>query len=52
MGIFDFLKSKKENENKTALTSILPQEIYEAGILELQDIREGILILKNKLINI
>ncbi len=38
MGIFDFLKSKKDAENKTATTSILPQEIYQAGILELQDI--------------
>lgn len=38
MGIFDFLKAKKENDNKTAITSILPQEIYQAGVLELQDI--------------
>ncbi len=38
MGIFDFLKSKRENDAKTAITSILPQEIYQAGILELQDI--------------
>ncbi|MEI8061844.1 MAG: DUF87 domain-containing protein [bacterium] len=37
MGILDFLKSKKEKE-KNSLTSILPQEIYEAGVLELQDI--------------
>ncbi len=36
MGIFDFLKNKKENE--PALTSFLPQEIYESGVLELQDI--------------
>jgi len=35
MGIFDFLKPKKEEEK---LTSFLPQEIYEAGVLELQDI--------------
>ncbi len=34
MGIFDFLKPKKEEQ----LTSFLPQEIYEAGVLELQDI--------------
>ncbi len=38
MGIFDFLKSKKDAEDRTAITSILPQEIYEAGVLELQDI--------------
>jgi conjugal transfer ATP-binding protein TraC len=38
MGIFDFLKSKKDAESKTAITSILPQEIYQAGVLELQDI--------------
>ena len=36
MGIFDFLKKKKENEPN--LTSFLPQEIYESGVLELQDI--------------
>jgi len=36
MGIFDFLKKKKENE--PSLTSFLPQEIYESGVLELQDI--------------
>jgi type IV secretory pathway VirB4 component len=38
MGILDFLKSKKDAESKTAITSILPQEIYQAGVLELQDI--------------
>jgi type IV secretory pathway VirB4 component len=36
MGIFDFIKKKKENE--PSLTSFLPQEIYESGVLELQDI--------------
>jgi len=36
MGIFDFLKNKKDKE--PALTSFLPQEIYESGVLELQDI--------------
>lgn len=36
MGIFDFLKSKKKQEQE--LTSFLPQEIYESGVLELQDI--------------
>ena len=35
MGIFDFLQPKKKEEQ---LTSFLPQEIYEAGVLELQDI--------------
>jgi conjugal transfer ATP-binding protein TraC len=35
MGILDFLKPKKKDEQ---LTSFLPQEIYEAGVLELQDI--------------
>ena len=35
MGILDFLKPKKKEEK---LTSFLPQEIYEAGVLELQDI--------------
>ncbi len=35
MGIFDFLKPKPKEEQ---LTSFLPQEIYEAGVLELQDI--------------
>jgi conjugal transfer ATP-binding protein TraC len=36
MAIFDFLKKKKEAEPE--LTSFLPQEIYESGVLELQDI--------------
>jgi conjugal transfer ATP-binding protein TraC len=36
MAIFDFLKKKKEIEPE--LTSFLPQEIYESGVLELQDI--------------
>jgi type IV secretory pathway VirB4 component len=35
MGLLDFLKPKKQEEQ---LTSFLPQEIYEAGVLELQDI--------------
>jgi type IV secretory pathway VirB4 component len=34
MGLFDFLKKKEE----PTISSILPQEIYEAGTLELQDI--------------
>lgn len=36
MGLFDFLKTKKEE--KPVITSILPQEIYQSGVLELQDI--------------
>jgi type IV secretory pathway VirB4 component len=35
MAFLDFLKPKKKEEQ---LTSFLPQEIYEAGVLELQDI--------------
>ncbi len=35
MALLDFLKPKKKEEE---LTSFLPQEIYEAGVLELQDI--------------
>jgi len=36
MGIFDFLKKNKTAEPE--LASFLPQEIYESGVLELQDI--------------
>jgi len=36
MGIFDFLK--KKNDSEPELTSFLPQEIYDSGVLELQDI--------------
>lgn len=35
MGFFDFLQPKKKEEQ---MTSFLPQEIYEAGVLELQDV--------------
>src|ERR1035437_9948931 len=35
MAFLDFLQPKKKEEQ---LTSFLPQEIYEAGVLELQDI--------------
>ena len=40
MGLLDILKGKKKEENATpnAITSFLPQEIYEAGVLELQDV--------------
>lgn len=37
MGIFDFLK-KKNKKRKTEITSFLPQQIYEAGVLELRDV--------------
>ncbi|MCR4279208.1 MAG: DUF87 domain-containing protein [Candidatus Zambryskibacteria bacterium] len=37
MGIFDKLIGKKE-EKKSEISSILPQEIFEAGVLELKDI--------------
>ncbi len=36
MGILDFITGKKTD--KPAVASILPQEIYEAGVLELKDI--------------
>jgi conjugal transfer ATP-binding protein TraC len=35
MGLFDFLKS---NNKKVNIAPILPQEIYEAGVLELKDV--------------
>ncbi len=38
MGIFDFLKKKNDANKKDELTSFLPQEIYDTGVLELQDI--------------
>ncbi|MDA8611261.1 conjugal transfer protein TraC [Candidatus Pacebacteria bacterium] len=42
MGILDFLKLNKKKGKKgninTDITSFLPQEIYEAGVLELQDV--------------
>jgi len=37
MGIFDFFKKNKKSEEPD-ITSILPQNIYEAGALELKDI--------------
>ena len=37
MGVFDFLKRKKEDEN-VDLNAIMPQNIYEANVLELRDI--------------
>ncbi|HMP67325.1 MAG TPA: DUF87 domain-containing protein [Candidatus Paceibacterota bacterium] len=40
MGIFDFLKNKNDTKKADAakITSFLPQQIYEAGVLELKDI--------------
>ena len=38
MGFLSDLFGKKDNKNDTQLTSFLPQEIYDAGVLELQDI--------------
>jgi type IV secretory pathway VirB4 component len=36
MGIFDFLQKKKDKGPE--ITSFLPQQIYEAGVLELKDV--------------
>ncbi|MEK7567653.1 MAG: DUF87 domain-containing protein [Patescibacteria group bacterium] len=36
MALLDFFKSKPKNE--PGLTAILPQEIYESGVLELKDV--------------
>lgn len=36
MGIFNFLK--KEKDKDVNITSFLPQQIYESGVLELQDV--------------
>jgi len=40
MGIFDFFSSKKTQGNQAnpKISSILPQEIYQSGVLELQDV--------------
>jgi type IV secretory pathway VirB4 component len=38
MGFFSNLFGNKNSKKETPLTSFLPQEIYEAGVLELQDI--------------
>lgn len=38
MGILDFLKNNKNKKEETKITSFLPQEIYDAGVLELRDI--------------
>lgn len=38
MGIFSFLKGKEEKKDIPKISSFLPQEIYQSGTLELQDI--------------
>lgn len=38
MGIFDSLFGRKDKAEQAAITSFLPQEIYEAGLLELRDV--------------
>jgi type IV secretory pathway VirB4 component len=38
MGIFDSLFGKKNGVQNVSIAPILPQEIYEAGILELKDV--------------
>ncbi len=40
MGIFDFLSNNKNKgvSGNQKITSILPQEIYQSGVLELQDV--------------
>ena len=37
MSIFDKL-FKKKDETNVSMTPVLPQQIYEAGVLELQDV--------------
>ena len=38
MGFFDTLIGKKESKSENRIQSILPQEIFEAGVLELKDL--------------
>ncbi len=38
MGLFSFLKNNSEDKSVPQISSFLPQEIYQAGVLELQDI--------------
>ncbi len=38
MGILDFIKGNNKNKKDTEITSFLPQQIYEAGVLELRDV--------------
>jgi conjugal transfer ATP-binding protein TraC len=38
MAIFDLFKGKKKGEGTPDISSFLPEEIYQSGVLELQDI--------------
>lgn len=38
MGIFDFINKENKGKKEQELTSFLPHEIYQAGVLELQDV--------------
>ena len=38
MGFFDTLIGKKEEKSENRIQSILPQEVFEAGVLELKDL--------------
>ena len=38
MAFLDFLKSNTEDPNKNAVVSIMPEQIYKQGVLELQDV--------------
>src|SRR5947207_14016326 len=38
MSFLSNLLGKKDNPKQDAVTAILPQEIYESGVLELQDV--------------
>jgi len=38
MGLFDFLKKDEQQSKGSAITSFLPQEIYNTSALELQDV--------------
>ncbi|MFQ5662038.1 MAG: VirB4-like conjugal transfer ATPase, CD1110 family, partial [Candidatus Paceibacteria bacterium] len=38
MALFDFFKKNKKEKEPETLSPILPQEIYEAGVLELKDV--------------
>jgi type IV secretory pathway VirB4 component len=38
MGLFDFIKNKAAGNSAVSLEPVLPQEIYETGVLELKDV--------------
>ena len=38
MAFLDFLKSNTEDPNKNAVVSIMPEQIYKQGVVELQDV--------------